>query len=506
MHKIHWTLIFCLLAGAVSLVYMNSLTADFVYDDYAFICNNHAIRTLTPLSKFLFSPEAFSQPVSYHVFRPLASFSFALNYAAHGLEPAGFRAVNVLFHILNAFLLFLVLRRIGLAELPSVLGALVFAVHPVHTEAVTWISGRGNVLFLFFFLLSYLMYAGIDEAKGPGRWLLLAGAVGAYLLALLGKEMALPLPALLLGHDLYVHGRRELKRRLKLYLPFVAVAAAYLILRAEVLGRVGQVEYHGGSSYTTFLAMLRAAAVYMRLLFVPVELSLSRHFEPPQTFFDAGILFSLFLVTAVILMAYFLYRRVPLVSFGIYWFAAAMAPVSNIIPVNAIVADRFLYGPSIGFCIVAATAVQAAAGIPLRYRRLSVSAVVVLLFLLMTLAIRRNIDWRHPVLLWSKTAQLSPTSYVAWNNLALEYMKLGQAEESVEALQKALALRDDLPQTHVNLARCYSQLGRVTEAAVHYSIALDLMGDDPKIREELQALRRQHSAIPPPPRASSDLE
>jgi hypothetical protein len=394
MHKFKPLIVLCLLAVAVMLVYANSLSADFVYDDYAFIYNNSAIRTITPLSKFLLSARTFAEPATNHIYRPLASFTFALNYAMNGLNPAAYRLVNVLFHILNAFLVFLVLKRIGFADLPSVAGALIFAVHPVHTEAVTWISGRGNVLFLFFFLLAYLLYAGIDDASNrSNRLLLLVAAVSAYVFSLLAKEMALPLPVVLFGHDLYVRRARDIKKRLKLYVPFVLAAAAYIALRAHVLGTVEQVQFHGGSAYVTFLAMLRAVVIYLRLLVVPVDMSLSRHFEPLHSLLDPRVLFGLCVFIMLLVAAFALYRRRPMMSFAIFWFAATMAPVSNIIPVNAIVADRFLYGPSIAFCIVAAAGARAihnwSGG---RRKTLAGSAVMMVLCLLMLLTVGRNND------------------------------------------------------------------------------------------------------------------
>jgi tetratricopeptide (TPR) repeat protein len=488
MHKPGLSTVFCLLALAVALTYLNSLPADFVYDDYAFICNNQEIRTLKPLSKFLLSPEAFSEPVSYHVFRPMASFTFALNYAVNGMNPVGYRLVNLIFHVINALLVFLVLRQLRFSEWPSLAGALIFAVHPAHTEAVTWISGRGNVLFLFFFLLAYLFYVAMDRVEQQRKMPLLAAAVAAYGFSLLAKEMALALPALLFAHDFFVRNERNLMKRLKMYAPFVLVAMFYVALRAHVLGRIGQVEYHGGSAYTTFLVMLQAAAVYIRLLLVPVGLSLSRHFSQPYSLLEPGIFWGLCLVVAIILGIIFLSRKAPLVSFAFFWFAAAMAPVSNVIPVNAVVADRFLYGPSIGICILFAALFDARSRMPQRYRTHSISALVCLVCLLMLLTIGRNNDWTHPHLLWSKTVKSSPTSYVALNNLALEYMKLGWIPEAVEALGHSLALRDDLPETHVNLARCYVRLGRMDEAAVHYSAALKLMDDDPAIKAEFQSI------------------
>ncbi len=490
MQKLKPATVFALLIVAVALAYCNSLTVDFIYDDYAFVTNNEAIRTLPPLSKFLLDPAAFSQPVSYHVYRPVASFTFALNYAVNRLEPAGYHLVNLLFHSLNAFLAFLVLRRIGTAPTGSFAGALIFAVHPVHTEAVTWISGRGNVLFLFFFLLAYLLYTQAELVSGRRRVHLVAGAVAAYAISLLSKEMALPLPLLLFGHDLYFSRestRAEWARRLRLYAPFVVVGICYLSLRAFVLGKVGQVEYHGGSAWTTFLAMLEAAAIYVRLLFVPVGLSLSRHFQPHNSLFDPAVFPGFCLVLGMVCAAVLMFRRAPLLSFAFFWFAVAMLPVSNMIPVNAIVADRFLYGPSVAFSILAGLALSATTASNSR-RTFAYAAMSLIVFLHMMLATARNNEWKHAEVLWLKTARLSPTSFVAFNNLGLEYMKRGRIPQAIEALNRAVELRPDLVEAHVNLARCYSSAGQIDRAVRHYQTAIDQIQDNSSLKHELDAL------------------
>ncbi len=496
MEKLKPVLAFFVLALAVALAYANSLDVDFVYDDYAFVYDNEAIRTFTPLSKFLLSPEAFSQPSNDHVFRPLASFTFALNHAVHGLQPAGYHVVNLVFHALNAFLVFLLLRRIGFRDVSSFAGALVFAVHPVHTEAVTWISGRSNVLFLFFFLLAYLLYARIDSTSTAPvsptrRFFLLSGSVAAYALSLLAKEMALPLPALLFGHDLYFHRDWDRKQRLRSvlsYIPFVLVAVAYVLLRTHVLGKVGQVSYHGGSAYVTLLAMLRAAVIYARLLLVPVGLSLSRHFQPSHSIFDMSVFPSFCLIILGVAAAIVTFRRGSYFSFALFWFVVAMLPVSNIIPVNAIVADRFLYGPSIGFCVLIAVCVASGSGKTAVRGLLTTSAVVAVVFCYMLLSVGRNNDWENAILLWSKTAKSSPTSYVAFNNLGFEYMKRGRISEAIEALNKAVKIKDDLPHVRLNLAKCYAKTGEINMAIHHYNAAIAQLDDAAEVRCELAAL------------------
>jgi Tfp pilus assembly protein PilF len=485
MNRLRLAAILALLLLAVVIAYANSLNVGFTYDDYAFVYNNEEIRSFGPLSKFLFSPNAFSQPANDHVYRPLASFSFAVNYAVNGLEPSGYHIANLLFHVLNASLVFLLLRRLGFGDGPSFVGALLFAVHPVHTEAVTWISGRGNVLFLFFFLIAYLLYVSIGDPGAAGgsndsgsrlrNMLLLIGSLSAYAVSLLAKEMAAPLPVLLFGHDLYFHrdwDRRQWLKRLWFYAGFFLVAVAYVALRTHVLGKIGQVSYHGGSAYVTFLAMLRAAVIYVRLLFVPVGLSLSRHFQPFYSILDISVFPSFCLVVAGVGATVITFRRMRHFSFSLFWFAVAMLPVSNIIPVNALVADRFLYGPSIGFCILVAAWVSMAIASSPRNRMLAVVAGAIIALCFMLLSTTRNNDWKDSISLWVKATEASPTSYVAFNNLGMEYMKQGRISEAITALNKAVEIKDDFPEPHANLGICYTEIGDIHMAVRHYERAL----------------------------------
>ena len=495
-HKPYFLVLLLVLATVIA--YANSLNVDFVYDDYAFVSKNEEIKTFTPLGKFLFSAETFSQPASYHVYRPLATFTFALNYALNGLDPAGYHIVNLVFHAMNALLLLVLLRQLGFQPGPSFAGALVFAIHPIHTEAVTWISGRGNVLFLFFFLLAYLCYIRADSAPGLRRVALLSAALLAFVLAALAKEMALTLPAVLVGHDFYFHrewNRKQWLRRLWLYVPFAVVAVAYVLLRAHVVGRVGQVSYHGGSAYVTFLTMLRAFVIYAGLLFAPVGLSLSRHFQPSYSIFEASALSCFCLIVLTAFAGIVTVRRSPHFSFGLYWFAVTMFPVSNIIPINAIVGDRFLYGPSVGFCML--VAVFAANSLELEgvRRRLAHAALVAVILCFLVLSIGRNNDWRNTFLLWSKSARNSPTSFVAYNNLALEYMKRGRIPEAIEALNKAVELKEDLTEARLNLALCYSESGQIDDAIRHYKAALVFLEKKADVRYKLGMLLEQRGSI-----------
>jgi len=480
-----WKLAFVLLLLflAAVLAYANSLNVPLIYDDYVFISDNETIRTLGPLQKFLLSP-AYAEYVASIVYRPLTLFSFALNYAVGGLRPTGYHVVNLLLHTLNAFLVFFMLRRLGFRIEPSLSGSLIFAIHPVHTEAVTWISGRGNVLFLFFFLVAYLLFLKIEDGSAVGgesvrstrrrTTILLSASLMAYGLALLSKEMAITLPVLLFGHDLYYHRCRNFRwrvRRMWLYAPFVLVAVLYIMLRMHVLETVGQRPFVGRTAYFLFLIMLRAFAVYLRLLFVPTGLSLSRNFVPTASLFDMSVFPSFCLIVLVAIIGIAGFRRRRHLSFAVFWFALMMLPVSNIIPIRAIVAERFLYGPSIGFCILVACWTEYLSRRGDLRKVLATTAITAIIFCHMLLSIGRNNDWRNPRLLWLKTTKTCPTSFTAFNNLGIAYLKLGRTSEAVEAFLRSVKLRDDQVEAHLNLGNSYNKIGRLDMAIIHYKAA-----------------------------------
>ena len=172
------------------LVYMNSLGGGFVYDDYAFIVNNPHIKTLSHPGRFFLLKTATSFS-GHSIWRPLRTLSFAFDYHLWGLEPFGYHLTNVLFHIINGVLVYIIILRLGLAWRVALISSCLFLVHPLQTESVSWISSRGDCLFAAFFLLSLYWYM-------KGRIIL---SYLSFILSLFSKETALSLPLLLLAYD-----------------------------------------------------------------------------------------------------------------------------------------------------------------------------------------------------------------------------------------------------------------------------------------------------------------
>ena len=269
-------LIVAAVALAAFLAHAGSLAGGFVYDDHRFVEENPAIRTLEDPGRFFTDPSTASAEagVEPDVYRPLRTLDFALAHAAFGKRPAYWHLMNALLHAANAALVLLLLRRMfdragpgapglpappaaGRVPAPAVLGALVFAVHPVTSEAVAWVSSRGDLLALLLVLLA------LEAAARRGA---LRTVVATVLVALacLAKESAviafalLPLRDLALPREARPPGRTTVVRTALL----AGVAAAYFVLRASVMPQaedltfLAQTEFPGGSRAATARAML----------------------------------------------------------------------------------------------------------------------------------------------------------------------------------------------------------------------------------------------------------
>jgi tetratricopeptide (TPR) repeat protein len=465
----------CLLAAASFLAYSNNFTAEFVYDDYPFIVENPSVRSLSDPIRFFTDREAFSNKGEYVIYRPLAALSFAANYALSGYRPTSYHAVNIILHALCGALVYFFFFAAFERRIFSFFVALLFLLHPAQTEAVSWISARGNPLFLAFLLLSLLCYrqwtAGYSHHRIMYGLALLFG-----ILSLLAKEMAVVLPVLMLVHDFSINrpGRPgEWKKRLLGIIPFGAFSGLYVLVRHLVLGETKQMEYWGGSFYASSLAMAKAFAYYARLMFMPRPLMVEYMVAIPQTILQPTVIISLSILTAVAALWLLTYRRLPVIGFGIAWFFVSLLPVSNIIPLQALLNERFLYLPSVGFCaILAAPSLFVCA----KSRPVAFKAVLIALTSISVgyaaLTYNRNKDWRDSLSLWTASVAASPAGPTSRYNLGLELFRRGRYDEAIEHLKIASALQKQYPSAHGLLGNIYMAKGDVHSAILEYEVGL----------------------------------
>ncbi len=445
-----------LLAGACLLAYANGLTGAFTYDDKAIVRDNPRIRAPARVDE-IFTTQYFGGPAGTGTaYRPLLLLSFALQWWIHGGAVVPFHAVNVLLHVVVTVLLARLLLRIGLAPPIAFGAALLFAVHPVHVEAVTSVVGRGETqaaaLTLGFLLL------GLRWSDGLGRrWLSLPAALVLYLLANLTKESAAVAPALLfLCLAWRAQGRlptrlvRALERAWPIYLGAALVLFAVFRLRAAVLG--GAIKGGGTGIFELENALaplppidraLNACALFFRYLgrlALPLRLASDESAWSIRLVARNAILTWAAPILIVALLAASLWRlprRAP-IALGFLFLCTAALPTSNLLfPTGTIFAERLAYLPSAGFCLIAAVWIAGgAAGFgDLRRWRAVLLAGVALCYA--ARAVVRNPVWASDEALFSNMVRVSPASAKAHYDFAYMSAEVGLPRRALEHYERA---------------------------------------------------------------------
>jgi len=467
----------CLLLAVVLGLYWNTLGHEFVHDDLTLIQQN---RTVTELR--------WGDIFSHRVYRPVRTLTYALNYWAGGLDPSGYHLFNLLLHALNSILAYWLIRVVTGRRTLAVAGALIFAAHPVQTAAVAYVSGRKDLLAAFFILAGCLSFLSYRDT-GRRRYLLLC--LACLVVGVLSKELVIVLPVLLLLLDLCRPDRsgepgREpasvrllravVRSRLAYALGFVLAAASlYYALFLSPASRMeglwgGSLAAHAGTSFKLFSHYL-GLAVFPHPLIADYA---GEVFPLSPGFADASTLMAVVLLAAFVAVAVWIYPSRPLVSLGMGWFVATLAPVLQIVPFHELAADHFLYVPLIGVSLLGGVAVEYVSR-ERGYRELAlgVLALVLVAFSLRTVA--RNRDWADVETLWRATLEQAPGSYRAHTNLAVTYMGKQQPDVALKHTLRALELNPGRALEWSNLSALYVQLAERARAEKNYDLASDLL-------------------------------
>lgn len=330
---------FLVLAAVVVIAYLPSLSGDYVYDDVRFVAENTAIRSLTPLRYFT-DPSTVAEESWEGIYRPLRTLDFAIDWAIAGSSPWFFHLRNILYHLAGVILLWLLLSALLGEKGAAFYGALAFALHPVHTESVAWITSRADAMVLVAFLGALLLHV-------RGHRIL---AAIALVLALFAKEAAVVFPGAVLLVDLL---RRE-KIRYAWYTVYGVLALGYTVFWFLFLGQgkisgVGHLDRFWGGSYgANLLTMSKGFLYYLNELLFPIGIVIDYH-VPATRALDAG---SAIGIVAVIAIGIAAWLAGPRARFAYAWFFLLLLPVSNLVrPIGIPTAERFLYLPSIGLII-----------------------------------------------------------------------------------------------------------------------------------------------------------
>lgn len=457
----------CLLLIFLSAApYLNTLKGSFVYDDSEMVLENRNVMRKTTLYQMFFDKQVMS--FSGEIYRPLRDISYRIDYLIGGKEPFVYHLSNVLLHIIATLVAYWFLTLLFKGGPVPLLAAALFAVHPLHTESVAWVKGRDDILFTIFYLLSFGMYLKHENIVGwKGRLYLLA-SISLFILSLFSKELAVTLP---LAIGLY----QVIFKRPKFHtlLPFFIISGIYMVLRTYVLGQVAQQDYWGGGPLPTIFTMIKGTTQYVRLCFFPTN-QCADYLFPISTGIDSGVVFSLSFLSLVIL---YLFRSGDKhILWGGLFFFISLLPVLNIVPIKAVIAERFLYLPLIGFCIVFASALCKMFQVESNLR--IVSVVIVCFFSI--LAVQRSNVWNDEYSLWSDTIKKSPGNSRAHYGLGTAYASKGMMDKAIQEYKEAIRLAPYNPEAYNSLGLVFYKKGMYVEAASLYRSALQ---NDPAERD-----------------------
>jgi tetratricopeptide (TPR) repeat protein len=465
-----------LIAGVLS--YVNSLPNPFIWDDVALIARNFHLGDLGYIPR-LFFEGSYHQDITGNFYRPVLMASFALDYRGWGLEPFGYHLTSIFLHLSNALLVYCLAWMVSRRKTVSFIAALLFAAHPVHTEAVTYISGRGDPLAALFSLFSLICFIKFTELEGAKKTASYVISLLFFSLAIFTKESALMLPVFFALYSVCFGKNKPDTVSLLAYIPFLAVIAPFLYLRSIALSGIS-----GASSYIDSIPLtcrlLTAPAViaeYIKILIMPSGL----HMERMDFLYDfvTSLRDPRFIVPSVFLAlsiwGLVSWRgRSKLLFFGAMWFFAGLLPFLNIIPINAFVAEHWLYFPSIGFFMAASVLFDRLLGFG-SIKLCVKTFIAVIVVMLAAVTIKQNHIWRDPVFFYNYTLKYAPGSSRVHTNLGIEYFGRGLFEKAEKEYMESLRIDPQGENTvyHLlNLAALYFYQGREAEAFKIYKRAL----------------------------------
>ena len=544
-------------ATLAAAVYANSLGSALFYDDTNAILRNAWVRT-GDVAGILTQPSWWGVTRG-PLWRPVTTLTFALDHALHGIGPLGYHVVNVGLHAGVSVLVLAVFARVTAAPLAAAVAALLFAAHPVHTEAVASVVGRAELLAAGGFFLAWLCFlAAADGRHAPPdfprlrRGLLGAAGVAAYFCAMLSKENAIALPLVLVLADLLYPPSEGTpatvtRARAPRYLTLAATAGLFVALRGAVVGLLAKGADVLDNPLVALppserlLTAIKVIGLYAWRLLVPLRLSADYSYQqiaPVTSPVDAQFIGGLAVLLGVPAVAWWARRRAPAVALAMGFMALTFALVSNLpFQIGTIMAERLLYLPSAGFCLLAGALLERAAtvgtgrrpapraaaradrpgadrgaalpaGVPveiasptLTLGRLAALHLALPLGLVLALyAVRtwtRNAVWHDPLTFFSAMVVDAPRSARSHREIGTALAAAGRFDESRRAFERALAIKPRDPATLYNLGNALVQAQQIEQAIDAYTGALEVKPDFADALENLgnaESLRGDHEA------------
>jgi protein O-mannosyl-transferase len=509
------------------LAYSNTFHVPFYFDDYKNIITNPLIKNtefLLEPSKYCLSVSSSPDQINLCNFlkrRYVGYITFAINYRLHGIQVAGYHMANYSIHIMNAFLLYILICLIfrtpflqksaikDYEKLTAFFTALLFVSHPIQTQAVTYIVQRFTSLATFFYLLSIVLYGKWRLQKQHQEheeydrkirnstshyvyYLYYLSSLVSIVLAMKTKEIAFTLPVIIIFYEFIFYSGKT-KQRILWLIPFL-LTMFIIPLSMISIDKPFEENIHEATTLQTNISRseylfteMRVIMTYIRLIFFPVNQTIDYNYPIYRSFYHPAVFLScIFLIVCIALGIYLLHRfrdRYPYVrpiSFGIFWFMITLSVESSVIPIADIIFEHRVYLPSIGlFCMFNTVLFGLTATLKNRRKTGEMIIIIILFFLtigLATATYARNAVWKNRITLWEDVIKKSPDNARGYYNLGRAYQSVKQYDKALEMYNHALSLNKTYTFAYFDMANIYQAKMQLDKA---FALYLKIIEIDP---------------------------
>lgn len=471
------------LAVLILITYWQVQYFDFIdYDDVSYIIQNYHVKSGLTWDGFVWA----MTDIHTGYWHPLTWISHMLDYQLFRTNAGGHHWTNVILHIFNAMLLYILLKRTTGETWKSTFVAAVFAVHPLNVESVAWVAERKNVLSTFFWFMATYSYVCYVERPSFYKYVLV---LLAFSLGLMAKPMLLTFPFVLLLMDYWPLNRfkswRDLYPLIIEKVPLFILTLIICIFTFIAAKRMGAIT----SSDTLGIGVrmsnsLVSYSQYLGKIFWPENLSVFYPYVRDINLFQ--ITAAIIILIFISFFALYLRHTHPYISIGWLWYLGTLIPVIGFIQAGEqAMADRYIYISGIGIFIMVAW------GIPdllKKWSQRNVISIALAASILISLVVFTRIQvkyWKNSVTLFEHALLVTNSNHLAHNNLGVFLLNSGKSDEAVKHFAKALEIKPDYSEAHNNMGLFLASQGRLPEALFHYTEALKLKRDNEKAHNNL---------------------
>lgn len=472
--------IYLILIFACFLAYANSLNNAFVSDDIEGIVNNPLL----------------AKPLNYWAL-PFGLIT-SLNYLVFGLNPFSYHLINIILHYSCTVLVFLFLG-LFFSQQAGFWGALLFALHPVHTEAVSWVSGGPYLVTTLFILAIYLLYyraSYFEQLSRQQKSISYLSALLLFTYYLIGSHSFFALtPFLLVSCDIIF---QKWRKNWKLWIPFLAILILRLLFTGSSLaGRIASVAQDVGTTRSNPVFNLAySLSTHFMLLIWPDKLTL---YHEPAVVSQAVLIVELSATCLlfITLLLLFISKKAKEIVFGLIIFIIFLAPTYSPVTISWLVAERYLYLPSlllvIMLCFIYDRCLVKSSGLKAKF----IVFLAALSAVYLARTVIRNEDWKTPERFWRATVEISQLSPRSHNNMGDVYGREGNIAGAIREFKEAISLRPDYADAYHNLANTYQSQGNIKEAVQNYQKAISIRPQLAESRINLGVIYINSGAVEP---------